>query len=240
MFEITQKINTLKPPVNRFMISHGAKPDSLSYPLFYFIYLLHSLTKERYGLIMKALDPIKDFNLITDTYKKMRNDNVRPSSVTVYMMIEAYGKNGIYDKAIEMFDIGKGMGLRMTVNPYISVIRYLGKSGQVKRAFDTFELILTDRVARGPVCFHTIIEVFSSNNYLSDALIMLQKMTKEGYKPGLPTFALLLDPLLAGSDSEGVGKVVDIMKSAKVRPNEPLIAKFAEFEKRNNVGPYWE
>ena len=77
----------------------------------------------------------------------------------------------------------------------------------MKRAFDTFDLILTDRIARGPVCFHTIIEVFASHNFLSDALAMLQKMAKEGYKPNLPTFSLLLDPLLAGNDTAGLNQV---------------------------------
>ena len=68
---------------------------------------------------------------------------------------------------------------------------------------------------------------------------MLQKMAKEGYKPSLATFLLLLDPLLTGNDTAGVTQVVGIMKGAKVKPDESLMAKFEEFEKRNNVAPYW-
>jgi hypothetical protein len=139
MFEITQKINTLKPASARFynpiiellmqrnerdksfavietMIAHGAKPDSLSYlpsppspspppSLFTHLPLSHLffVTTERYGLIMKMLDPMKDFNLIVDTYKRMRNDGARPSGVTVWMMMEAYGRNGLYDKVLIIF-----------------------------------------------------------------------------------------------------------------------------------------
>lgn len=64
-------------------------------------------------------------------------------------------------------------------------------------------------------------------------------MIKEGYKPSLGTFQLVLDKFLEGEDVAQVNQLVEWMKGAKAKPDEPLLAKFKEFEKRNNVGAYW-
>lgn len=59
------------------------------------LFYLFSLIKFSYGVIIKNLEDLQE---IVNNYKKMRAEGLWPTGITVYLMMEAYAKAGLYDK----------------------------------------------------------------------------------------------------------------------------------------------
>lgn len=56
------------------------------------------------------------------------------------------------DKVYDMFNISKGMNLKLGTNPYISAIRYIGQAGWVAKAEEIFDLMHTGMFAVVYLC----------------------------------------------------------------------------------------
>ncbi|XP_021719450.1 pentatricopeptide repeat-containing protein At3g13160, mitochondrial-like [Chenopodium quinoa] len=134
-----------------------------------------------FSLIEEILEDQKQYKDITDEGFTVR-------------FICLYGKAGMFDHAHKLFDEMPELNCKRTVLSYNALLGTCVNSKNFDKV-DGFFRELPGKLSIKPdvVSYNTVIKAFCEMGSLDSALSLLDEMEKEGLRPNLITFNILLD-----------------------------------------------
>ncbi|KAK8344852.1 hypothetical protein V6Z11_A07G107900 [Gossypium hirsutum] len=136
----------------------------------------------------------------TPTSVEFEELQLRLSFDTLYFIIEEYGKNGLIDQAVEVFNKSIYLGCKQTVSVYNSLLFALCEVKIFHKAY----ALIRRMIRKGEVPdkrTYTVLDMSKKGfnppvrGYLESAKKMVRRMTKEGFVPDIATFNSLVETI---------------------------------------------
>ncbi|MCO5585643.1 hypothetical protein L7F22_039578 [Adiantum nelumboides] len=123
-------------------------------------YLIHAYSKA--GLMEKARETFLKYDSVL---------GIKPTTISINMMIDGYGKQGLHEKALKMFEAIRQYGYRPTQVSYSSIISAMAKVGKLQTAAQLYENMLKTGTHPNLHTLVTMIRLYTKYN-----------QTREGHK----------------------------------------------------------
>ncbi|KAK7324412.1 hypothetical protein VNO77_27948 [Canavalia gladiata] len=135
------------------------------------------------------------------------------------VMIKAYGKAKLYDKAVSLFKGMKNHGTWPSDSTYNSLIQMLSGADLVDQARDL--VIEMQEMGLKPHCqtFSAIIGCYARRGQLSDAVTVYQEMVRAGVKPNEVVYGSLINGFAEHGSLEGALQFVHMMEESGLSAN---------------------
>jgi pentatricopeptide repeat protein len=145
---------------------------------------------------------IKDLRSMETFVKRMRELNVKPSPVTLGILVKAYGQAGDLQKVTQVWEEMADLRSEANAVTYGCMIDACIKCGNLPKAVDIFRALRSEKSGkhRNTVLYTTLIKGFGGERDLAGALELFREMPKEGVPYNAITFNSILDACVKCSD----------------------------------------
>lgn len=164
--------------------------------------------------LAKTLARTKKYESMWKILQQMKtNNNLIISSETLCFIIEEYGKQGLVDQAVEVFNrVPKIFNCPQTVEVYNSLLFALCEVKLFHGAYALVRRMIRKEVVPDKRTYSILVNAWCSEGKMREAQNFLSEMSKKGFNPPVRGRDLLIEGLLnAGyieSAKEMVGKMV--------------------------------
>ncbi|KAF5735263.1 Pentatricopeptide repeat (PPR) superfamily protein [Tripterygium wilfordii] len=135
---------------------------------------------------------------LIDHNKKFQSNNypfqVSPS--TISFIIEQYGKHGLIDQAVQIFNKCQSLNCQQTVDVYNSLLFALCEVKLFHGAYALIRRMIRKGVVPDKRTYATLVNAWCSTGKLREAQEFLEEMSKKGFNPPLRGRDLLIEGLL--------------------------------------------
>ncbi|CAL1406667.1 unnamed protein product [Linum trigynum] len=139
------------------------------------------------------------------------------------VMVKAYGKAKLYDKALSLFRTMRNHGTWPDECTYNSVVQMLSGGDLVEKA----RSLLAEMKGAGfkPQCstFSSVIACYVRLRQLSDAVSTYQEMLEAGVKPNVVVYGALIDGFAESGNVEEALRYFSVMEETGVSPNQIVL-----------------
>jgi len=147
-------------------------------------------------------------------FAAMKEDDCTPSSITFGILLDASIEAGYMDKASQVFEQMRSIGIEMNAVLFTTMIKGFAKAGKVKEALQLYETMLSQGVQPDLFTYSTLIKVLCDNKELQSAFLLIEEMGKQGVSPDEVVFNNLLAGCIHCANLPlGEQLVQDMMKS---------------------------
>ncbi|KAI5068483.1 hypothetical protein GOP47_0016828 [Adiantum capillus-veneris] len=147
------------------MHKSGLKPNASVYD-----YLIHAYCKA--GLMEKAKEAFLNFDSVLGT---------KPTTISINMMIDGYGKQGLHEEALKMFEAIREYGYRPTKISYSCIISAMARVGKFQSAAQLYEKMLRTGIQPNLHTFSTLIRLYKKCDQTREGHKIYQAMRKAPY-----------------------------------------------------------
>ncbi|KAA8549021.1 hypothetical protein F0562_000705 [Nyssa sinensis] len=178
--------------------------------------------------LLKTLARTRHWETMWKVAEQMKNQNLPVSPSIVCFIIEHYGKYGLIDQAVELFNKAKNFNCPQTTEIYNSLLLALC---EVKNFHGAYALIR--RMVRGggvpdKRTYSILVNGWCSAGKMREAQKFLEEMSRKGFNPPVRGRDLLIDGLLNAGYLESAKELVRKMTKEGFIPDVETFNSLAE------------
>ncbi|XP_050225618.1 pentatricopeptide repeat-containing protein At5g18390, mitochondrial [Mercurialis annua] len=153
------------------------------------------------------------------TQLKTHNPQFTLSGETVCFIIEEYGKHGLIDQAVEVFNRCNGLNCDQTVDVYNSLLFALCEVKLFHGAYALVRRLIRKGLVPNKNTYGVLVNGWCSNGKFSEARVFLEEMSKNGFNPPVRGRDLLIEGLVNAGCFESAKEMVSKMSTEGCVPD---------------------
>ncbi|CAI5497913.1 unnamed protein product [Closterium sp. Naga37s-1] len=192
------------------------------------------LTLPDFALIFKEFAQRGDWIRAMRLFKYMQRQQwCAPNEYIYTIMIGIMGREGMLDRAQELFEEMPEHGVEWNVYSFTALINAYGRNGMYERSLDLLARMKREGVAANSITYNTVLHACAKGAIPWDGLVdIFAKMRQEGVQPDIVTFNTLLAACNARSLVEQSAMVFRSMVASQVPPNALSYASLVDTHRR--------
>ncbi|CAI6004640.1 unnamed protein product [Closterium sp. NIES-64] len=187
-----------------------------------------------FALIFKEFAQRGDWIRAMRLFKYMQRQQwCAPNEYIYTIMIGIMGREGMLDRAQELFEEMPEHGVEWNVYSFTALINAYGRNGMYERSLDLLARMKREGVAANSITYNTVLHACAKGAIPWDALVdIFAKMRQDGVQPDIVTFNTLLAACNARSLVEQSAMVFRSMVASQVPPNALSYASLVDTHRR--------
>ncbi|CAI5954678.1 unnamed protein product, partial [Closterium sp. NIES-64] len=187
-----------------------------------------------FALIFKEFAQRGDWIRAMRLFKYMQRQQwCAPNEYIYTIMIGIMGREGMLDRAQELFEEMPEHGVEWNVYSFTALINAYGRNGMYERSLDLLARMKREGVAANSITYNTVLHACAKGAMPWDALVdIFAKMRQDGVQPDIVTFNTLLAACNARSLVEQSAMVFRSMVASQVPPNALSYASLVDTHRR--------
>ncbi|KAF4376115.1 hypothetical protein G4B88_025206 [Cannabis sativa] len=155
----------------------------------------NKLSLNDFALVFKEFAARGDWQRSLRLFKYMQRQIwCKPNEHIYTIMISLLGREGLLDKAAEVFEEMPGQGVVRSVFSYTALINAYGRNGQYETSLQLLEGMKNDKVSPNILTYNTVINACARGGLDWEGLLgLFAEMRHEGIQPDLVTYNTLLN-----------------------------------------------
>ncbi|CAA6664275.1 unnamed protein product [Spirodela intermedia] len=162
--------------------------------------------------------------------REMEARDIKPTLEMYTVLLQAFAQRGLVDSAQRMFNNMQFSGIQPDLEACTLLLEAYGHAGDPDQARHSFDFILKAGHKPDDRCVGSMIAAYEKKNLLDKALDLLLTMERDGFKPGIATYTVLVDwlgKLLLVDEVEQVLEKISELGGAPFRVNVSLCSMYA-------------
>lgn len=177
-------------------------------------------SRESFGLVIDMLSEENGCDLYWQTLEELKSGGVSVDSYCFRVLISAYAKMGMAEKAVESFGRMKEFDCRPDVFTYNVILRVMMREEVFfMLAFAVYNEMLKCNCAPNRYTFAILMDGLYKKGRMGDAQKMFDDMTGRGISPNRVTYTILISGLCKRGNVEDARKLFDEMKATGHSPD---------------------
>ncbi|CAN8233648.1 unnamed protein product [Cochlearia groenlandica] len=170
-------------------------------------------SRESFGLVMDMLSEENGYDLYWQTLEELKSGGVSVDPYCFCVLISAYAKMGMAEKAVESFGKMKDFDCRPDVFTYNVILRVMMREEVFfMLAFAVYNEMLKCNCAPNRYTFGILMDGLYKKGRISDAQKMFDDMTGRGISPNKVTYTILISGLCQRRSADDALKLFHEMK----------------------------
>ncbi|XP_002522032.2 pentatricopeptide repeat-containing protein At5g18390, mitochondrial [Ricinus communis] len=167
-------------------------------------------TSIEYEELIKILAKSKRYSSMWKLITQMKDQNPQfsISSETVRSIIEEYGRSGLIDQAVEVFNQCNSLNCEQNVDIYNSLLFALCEVKLFHGAYALVRRLIRKGLAPNKTTYSVLVNGWCSNGKFKEAQLFLEEMSKKGFNPPVRGRDLLIEGLLNAGYFESAKEMV--------------------------------
>ncbi|XWS42624.1 hypothetical protein CRYUN_Cryun16bG0029800 [Craigia yunnanensis] len=165
-------------------------------------------TSVEFEELVKILILHRKYESMWKTIQQMQKQKLSLSCDTLSFIIEEYGKNGLIDQAVEVFNKSTSLGCKHTVSVYNSLLFALCEVKMFHGAYALIRRMIRKGEVPDKRTYAILVNGWCSAGKMREAQNFLEDMSKKGFNPPVRGRDLLIDGLLNAGYLESAKKMV--------------------------------
>ncbi|PON34160.1 Smr domain containing protein [Parasponia andersonii] len=155
----------------------------------------NKLSLNDFALVFKEFAARGDWQRSLRLFKYMQRQIwCKPNEHIYTIMISLLGREGLLDKAAEVFDEMPSQGVVRSVFSYTALINAYGRNGQYETSLQLLDRMKNDKVSPSILTYNTVINACARGGLDWEGLLgLFAEMRHEGIQPDLVTYNTLLN-----------------------------------------------
>ncbi|CAA7062110.1 unnamed protein product [Microthlaspi erraticum] len=171
-------------------------------------------SRESFGLVLDMLSEENGCDLYWQTLEELKSGGVSVDSYCFCVLLSAYAKMGMAEKAVESFGRMKEFDCRPDVFTYNVILRVMMREEIFfMLAFAVYNEMLKCNCIPNQYTFCTLMDGLYKKGRMGDAQKMFDDMTSRGISPNSVTYTILISGLCQRGNAEDALKLFHEMKS---------------------------
>lgn len=166
---------------------------------------------------------VKDLSRLEATHSKMKQMKVAPSSVTLGVLVKAYGQAGNLPKVLQYWDEMAPQRIKANEVTYGCMLDACIKNGNMEKAIEIWEDMKKAGKHKNTVLYTTVIKGHGMRRDLGSALALFREMQVENVHCNNITYNSMVDVCINCNDLALAEQLVSEMKSNPQAPNPDKI-----------------
>ncbi|KAB1995940.1 hypothetical protein ES319_D13G195800v1 [Gossypium barbadense] len=185
-------------------------------------------TSVEFEELVKILILHRKYESMWKTIQQMQKQQLSLSCDTLSFMIEEYGKNGLIDQAVEVFNKSTNLGCKQTVSVYNSLLFALCEVKMFHGAYALIRRMIRKGEVPDKRTYTVLVNGWCSSGKMKEAQDFLEDMSKKGFNPPVRGRDLLIEGLLNAGYLESAKKMVRRMTKEGFVPDIATFNSLAE------------
>ncbi|XP_025015354.1 pentatricopeptide repeat-containing protein At1g02060, chloroplastic [Ricinus communis] len=180
---------------------------------------------QSYFLMLEILGRARNLNVARNflfSIKRRSNGTVKLEDRFFNSLIRSYGKAGLFQESVQVFNSMKSVGVSPSVVTFNSLLLILLKRGRTNMAQSVFdEMLSTYGVTPDTYTFNILIRGFCKNSMVDEGFRFFKEMSRFKCDPDLVTYNTLVDGLCRAGKVNIAHNVVNgmVKKSTNLNPD---------------------
>lgn len=181
----------------------------------------NKLSLTDFSLVFKEFAARGDWQRSLRLFKYMQRQIwCKPNEHIYTLMIGILGREGLLDKAFEIFDEMSTHNVARTVFSYTAIINSYGRNGQYETSLQLLEKMKQENIVPSILTYNTVINSCARGGYEWEGLLgLFAEMRHEGIQPDLVTYNTLLSACSSRELEDEAEMVFRTMNEAGVLPD---------------------
>ncbi|XVF57033.1 hypothetical protein PTKIN_Ptkin06aG0170400 [Pterospermum kingtungense] len=185
-------------------------------------------TSVEYEELVKILILHRKYESMWKTIQQMQKQKLSLSCDTLSFIIEEYGKKGLIDQAVEVFNKSTSLGCKQTVSVYNSLLFALCEGKMFHGAYALIRRMIRKGEVPDKRTYAVLVNGWCSAGKMREAQDFLEEMSKKGFNPPVRGRDLLIEGLLNAGYLEEAKKMVRRMTKEGVVPDVGTLNSLVE------------
>ncbi|KAL2936441.1 hypothetical protein RDABS01_011882 [Bienertia sinuspersici] len=191
------------------------------------------LIKELHRNSLRINFPIDVIGMLTaqgrsvDAYRLVlgaQNDLPTMDVVDYSVLVDGLCKEGYVDKALDLCNFARRMGVRLNVVTYNSLFNGLCRQNCLIEAFRLFDSLERNNIIPSDITYGTLIDALIREGFLSDARQLFEKMIVKDIKPNTHIYNSLIDGYCKFGNVEEALRLLYDLENHSLRPESFTIS----------------
>ncbi|GMJ11256.1 hypothetical protein like AT5G18390 [Hibiscus trionum] len=165
-------------------------------------------TSVEFEELIKILIRHRKYESMWKTIQQMQKLHLTLSCDTISFIIEEYGKNGLIDQAVEVFNKSTNLGCKQAVSVYNSLLFALCEVKMFHGAYALIRRMIRKGEVPDKKTYAILVNGWCSAGKMKEAQDFLEDMSKKGFNPPVRGRDLLIEGLLNAGYLESAKKMV--------------------------------
>ncbi|WJX22611.1 hypothetical protein P8452_11900 [Trifolium repens] len=165
-----------------------------------------------WNILMGGCVLVSQYSLVFELFLKMCCCGIKASVATMLSLLSAAGDIGNFVLGKSLHGYCIKIGFSYNLNVVTALIDMYAKTGRIYLARKVFDGI----VEKDVVLWNCLIRIYARNCLVEDAVVLLQKMRREGVKPNSSTLVGLLSVYPASGSMHGIRYVTSLIEEEKL------------------------
>ncbi|KAL8244265.1 hypothetical protein R6Q59_010523 [Mikania micrantha] len=178
--------------------------------------------------LLKILAKTRHWETMWKVAHQMKTQKLPISASVVSFIIEHYGKNGLTDQAVELFNKCKNFNCSQTTEIYNSLLFALCEVKNFQGAYALIRRMIRKGVIPDKKTYSVLVNGWCSAGKMKEAQLFLEEMSEKGFNPPVRGRDLLIDGLLNAGYLESAKGLVRKMTKEGFVPDVSTFNSLAE------------
>ncbi|RVX09570.1 Pentatricopeptide repeat-containing protein [Vitis vinifera] len=172
-----------------------------------------------HNLVIDMLAKDDGFDTYWKILEELKNSNIQIPPPTFSVLIAAYAKSGMAEKAVESFGKMKDFGCKPDVFTYNSILHVMVQKEVFLLALAVYNQMLKLNYNPNRATFVILLNGLCKNGKTDDALKMFDEMTQKGIPPNTMIYTIILSGLCQAKRTDDVHRLLNTMKVSGCCPD---------------------
>ncbi|GMI84509.1 hypothetical protein like AT5G18390 [Hibiscus trionum] len=199
-------------------------------------------TSVEFEELIKILIRHRKYESMWKTIQQMQKQQLTLSCDTLSFIIEEYGRNGLIDQAVEVFNKSTNLGCKQTVSVYNSLLFALCEVKMFHGAYALIRRMIRKGEVPDKRTYAILVNGWCSAGKMKEAQDFLEDMSKKGFNPPVRGRDLLIEGLLNAGYLESAKKMVRRMTKEGFVPDiatfNSLVETICKTEELQKTGQF--
>ncbi|KAK9080322.1 hypothetical protein SSX86_000080 [Deinandra increscens subsp. villosa] len=178
--------------------------------------------------LLKILAKTRHWETMWKVVHQMKTQKLPISSSVVCFIIEHYGRNGLIDQAVELFNKCKNFNCSQTTEIYNSLLFALCEVKNFQGAYGLIRRMVRKGVVPDKKTYSVLVNGWCSAGKMKEAQMFLEEMSQKGFNPPVRGRDLLIGGLLNAGHLESAKGLVRKMTKEGFVPDVSTFNSLAE------------
>jgi len=182
-----------------------------------------NLSSPLFGSMIKAYGSAGQIDRVKELWTEMQSCGVKPSSITIGCMVEAYAVAGLPEEAWKLVhSLLQDEERRGCINTviYSTVLKAFASDKQIRKVFAVYEEMKAQGVPCNTITYNTLLAACAKCSAMSHAPKLLEDMKASGVEPDVITYSTMIKGFCMEGDMDRAFQVMEDMKSTNSLPDE--------------------
>ncbi|GAA0162900.1 hypothetical protein Leryth_024492 [Lithospermum erythrorhizon] len=178
--------------------------------------------------LLKILAQASNWETMWKVVHQMKDQNLPISTPVVSFIIEHYGKKGLINQAVELFNRLKNLNCPQTIETYNSLLFSLCEVKNFQGAYSLIRRMIRKNLTPNKRTYSILVTAWCSGGKMKEAQEFLEEMSRRGFNPPVRGRDLLVDGLLNAGYLESAKGLVRKMTKQGFVPDVCTFNSLAE------------